>query len=63
MRINEITTQAVGKWDYIFQSLGIEVGNGKHCPYPVCGGKDIFRFDNKNGAVLIPAIYAVAVMV
>jgi len=39
------------------------VGNGQHCPYPVCGGKDIFRFDNKNGAVLIPAIYAVAVMV
>ncbi|MBI0103855.1 toprim domain-containing protein [Gilliamella sp. W8145] len=49
MRINEITTQAVGKWDYIFQSLGIEVGNGKHCSCPVCGGKDRFRFDNKNG--------------
>ncbi|MCO6561018.1 MAG: toprim domain-containing protein [Gilliamella sp.] len=49
MKINEITTQAVGKWDYIFQSLGIEVGNGKHCPCPVCGGKDRFRFDNQNG--------------
>ena len=49
MKINEITTQVVGKWDYIFQSLGIEVGNGKHCPCPVCGGKDRFRFDNKNG--------------
>ena len=49
MKINEITAQAVGKWDYIFQSLGIEVGNGKHCPCPVCGGKDRFRFDNKNG--------------
>ncbi|MWP48447.1 MULTISPECIES: primase-helicase zinc-binding domain-containing protein [unclassified Gilliamella] len=49
MRINEITAQAVGKWDYIFQSLGIEVGNGKHCPCPVCGGKDRFRFDNQNG--------------
>ena len=49
MKINEITAQAVGKWDYIFQSLGIEVGNGKHCPCPVCGGKDRFRFDNQNG--------------
>ena len=49
MRINEITTQAVGKWQSIFNSLGIEVGNGKHCPCPVCGGKDRFRFDNKNG--------------
>ena len=49
MRINEITTQAVGKWQSIFSSLGIDVGNGKHCPCPVCGGKDRFRFDNKNG--------------
>ena len=49
MRINEIITQAVGKWQSIFSSLGIDVGNGKHCPCPVCGGKDRFRFDNKNG--------------
>ena len=49
MKINEITTEAVGKWQSIFNSLGIEVGNGKHCPCPVCGGKDRFRFDNKNG--------------
>ncbi|OTQ73791.1 primase-helicase zinc-binding domain-containing protein [Gilliamella sp. N-G2] len=49
MRINEITTQAVGKWQSIFSSLGIEVGNGRHCPCPVCGGKDRFRFDNKDG--------------
>lgn len=49
MKINEITAQAIGKWDFIFQSLGIKVGNGKHCPCPVCGGKDRFRFDNQNG--------------
>ncbi|WP_294615454.1 primase-helicase zinc-binding domain-containing protein [uncultured Gilliamella sp.] len=49
MKISEITAQAVGKWDYIFHSLGIEVGNGKHCPCPICGGKDRFRFDNQNG--------------
>lgn len=49
MKISEITAQAVNKWDYIFHSLGIEVGNGKHCPCPMCGGKDRFRFDNQNG--------------
>lgn len=49
MKISEITAQAVDKWDYIFYSLGIEVGNGKHCPCPICGGKDRFRFDNQNG--------------
>ena len=25
------------------------MGNGRHCPCPVCGGKDRFRFDNKDG--------------
>ena len=49
MKINEITSQAVDKWQSIFSSLGIVVGNGKHCPCPVCGGKDRFRFDNQNG--------------
>ena len=49
MKINEVTAEAVGKWQSIFSSLGIEVGNGRHCPCPVCGGKDRFRFDNKDG--------------
>ena len=49
MKINEVTAEAVGKWQSIFSSLGIDVGNGKHCPCPVCGSKDRFRFDNKNG--------------
>lgn len=40
---------ATGKWESIFSSLGIEVGNGHHCPCPVCGGKDRFRFDNQHG--------------
>ena len=38
-----------GRWVGIFQALGINVGNGKHCPCPQCGGKDRFRFDNKDG--------------
>ena len=49
MKIRELIQLATGKWDYIFHSLGIEVGNGKHCPCPICGGKDRFRFDNQNG--------------
>ncbi|OCG24709.1 hypothetical protein A9G11_03385 [Gilliamella sp. wkB108] len=49
MKISEITAQAIDKWDYIFYSLGIEVGSGKHCACPICGGKDRFRFDNQNG--------------
>ena len=49
MKISEITAQAVNKWDYIFHLLGIEVGNGKHCPCPMCDGKDRFKFDNQNG--------------
>lgn len=49
MKIREITNKAQDRWSYILQSLNIKVGNGKHCPCPVCGGKDRFRFDNKNG--------------
>lgn len=49
MKINEITAFAMGKWDYVLNSLGIETGRGKHCPCPICGGKDRFRFDNQDG--------------
>lgn len=49
MNINELVQNANGKWEHILNSLGIEIGNGKHCPCPVCGGKDRFRFDNKDG--------------
>lgn len=41
--------QAIGRWPGIFSSLGIDVGNGRHKPCPICGGKDRFRFDNKDG--------------
>lgn len=40
---------ATGRWASIFSELGIEVGAGEHRPCPWCGGKDRFRFDNKNG--------------
>lgn len=42
---------ATGKWPFILSSLGIEERflGGKHGPCPICGGKDRFRFDDKNG--------------
>jgi phage/plasmid primase-like uncharacterized protein len=40
-----------GRWrDTIYPSLGIAVGNGKHCACPACGGKDRFRCDDLNGS-------------
>jgi len=43
------TKEVIGKWPGIFSALGIDVGTGKHKPCPLCGGKDRFRFDNKDG--------------
>ncbi len=46
----QVKGEAVGRWPGIFSSLGIDVGQGKHQPCPVCpGGKDRFRFDDKDG--------------
>jgi putative DNA primase/helicase len=35
----------------LLPSLGVESKflTGKHCPCPICGGKDRFRFDDKEG--------------
>jgi putative DNA primase/helicase len=46
---NEIRQQSIGKWVGIYQQLGISVGDGRHCPCPICGGKDRFRMDDKEG--------------
>jgi putative DNA primase/helicase len=43
-----VKAEAEGKWFGIMRRLGIDVGNGKHGPCPVCSGKDRFRFDDKN---------------
>ena len=42
--------RARGRWLEILPAFGIDRRflNGKHHPCPVCGGKDRFRFDNKN---------------
>lgn len=37
-------------WPQILSGLGISVPeNNKHGPCPICGGKDRFRFDDKQG--------------
>lgn len=42
---------AVGKWPSLLASFGLSEGalSGRHCPCPVCGGKDRFRFTNLEG--------------
>jgi putative DNA primase/helicase len=46
-----VQEQAVGRWYGILSSLGIksEFLRNKHGPCPACGGKDRFRWDNKDG--------------
>jgi putative DNA primase/helicase len=43
--------RAKGRWPEILRHLGVEDRflRNKHGPCPNCGGKDRFRFDNKNG--------------
>jgi len=43
--------QAVGRWPGILQALGVDPAflTKKHGPCPICGGKDRFRFDDKEG--------------
>lgn len=42
---------AKGRWRGILLALGLDERTlrGKHCACPVCGGKDRFRFDDKDG--------------
>ena len=50
LNFDEIRAEAAGRWIDIFRALGIDVReDGKHGPCPSCGGKDRFRFDNKEG--------------
>lgn len=42
---------ATGRWHYILPALGIDdqYMRNKHGPCPMCGGKDRYRYDNKDG--------------
>ena len=46
----DVRTAAAGRWRSILLGLGMDdkTLNGKHCACPMCGGRDRFRFDNKD---------------
>jgi putative DNA primase/helicase len=51
MQRERIGDLCVGRWESILTSLGVapEFLSKKHGPCPLCGGKDRWRFDNKDG--------------
>lgn len=54
MRHEPLADRAHGKWPSILAAIGVPAKalSGKHgpCPFPGCGGKDRFRFDDKGGS-------------
>jgi hypothetical protein len=48
---NAIRQQACGRWRDILSGLGLNLPSTatQHGPCPACGGKDRFRFDDRNG--------------
>lgn len=53
MPYHEKTVHAAkGKWKGVLLHLGVprQALSGKHCPCPLCGGDDRFRFDDKDGS-------------
>lgn len=50
MIVQNTVSAAKGRWPQLLSALGINVApHGHHSPCPVCGGKDRFRFDNREG--------------
>ena len=48
--VTDIVNASKGRWPHILHNMGINVPeNNKHGACPKCGGKDRFRFDDKNG--------------
>ncbi|MCX8967138.1 DUF927 domain-containing protein [Erwinia psidii] len=49
-QVTETMKLALNRWPSVLQVLGITVpADGRHGACPACGGKDRFRFDDKNG--------------
>ena len=44
--------RAQGRWQEILPQLGVDTSflRNKHGPCPICGGKDRFRFDDRDGS-------------
>lgn len=51
MQRPDVREAATGRWPGILVALGVDAAflTGKHTACPVCGGKDRFRFDDKDG--------------
>jgi putative DNA primase/helicase len=51
MRRESVRDFASGRWRHVLAHFGVrpEVLDGEHHACPVCGGKDRFRFDDKDG--------------
>jgi len=47
--IDDLKIATRGRWNIIYERLGINVGTGQHQACPHCGGKDRFRLSNENG--------------
>ena len=48
--VDKAHDQFLGQWQTVLSNYGCQLPSGrKHGPCPVCGGKDRFRFDDKNG--------------
>lgn len=47
--IRDVKLKANGQWQNILSNLGAEVPLNMHTACPHCGGKDRFRFDDKDG--------------
>jgi putative DNA primase/helicase len=47
----DVRETAAGRWLGILVALGVDAAllTGKHTACPICGGKDRFRFDDKDG--------------
>lgn len=45
----DVHARAAGRWPGILSALGIEIQLNRHTPCPGCGGKDRFRFDDRDG--------------
>ncbi|WP_308538738.1 primase-helicase zinc-binding domain-containing protein, partial [uncultured Pantoea sp.] len=49
MTVSDAASAARGQWPRILPALGVKVVKNRHAACPVCGGKDRFRFDDKEG--------------
>ncbi len=50
--MSELTERCRGRWHDLLSTSGVESQflSGKHGPCPFCGGKDRYRFSNREGA-------------